>query len=125
MIRKSTQQLLVRQLGVAQWSKTPVLGGATAAVQNRSFFQSITGGTTQTTTTTPPTATTATSSTKTSSTFVGDKKSSFATKTSTSRDVNKSDLAREVAETHDLTIAQSERIINTIFDTIVEVSSAS
>ena len=116
MIRKSTQQLLFRHL-VAQRSTT--------AVQNRSFFQSITGGGTPKATTPPPTATTTTSTTSASSTSVGDnKKNSFATKISTSKDVNKSDLAREVAETHDLTIAQSERIINTIFDTIVEVSSA-
>lgn len=34
----------------------------------------------------------------------------------------KRDLIKEIAETHELSLAKSERILNTVLDTIVEVS---
>jgi nucleoid DNA-binding protein len=34
--------------------------------------------------------------------------------------ISKRDIIEEVASTHDLSVAKSERIVNTIFDTIVE-----
>ena len=34
--------------------------------------------------------------------------------------MSKRDIIEEVASTHDLSIAKSERIVNTVFDTIVE-----
>lgn len=34
--------------------------------------------------------------------------------------MSKRDIIEEVASTHDLTVAKSERIVNTVFDTIVE-----
>jgi nucleoid DNA-binding protein len=34
--------------------------------------------------------------------------------------INKRDIVDEIASTHDLSIAKSERIVNTVFDTIVE-----
>lgn len=35
-------------------------------------------------------------------------------------DVSKKDIAAEVAETHELSVAKADRIVNTVFDTIVE-----
>ena len=35
--------------------------------------------------------------------------------------VSKKDIVKEIAGTHDLTIAKSESIVNSILDTIVEV----
>lgn len=35
--------------------------------------------------------------------------------------ISKSDIVKEVAEMHDLTYAKSERIVNSVFDSIVEV----
>ena len=40
--------------------------------------------------------------------------------TSTSNNLTKTELIKEVAEHHELTLAKSERIVNTIFDTIAE-----
>lgn len=37
-----------------------------------------------------------------------------------SNNLTKPDIIKEVAEHHDLTLAKSERIVNTIFDTIAE-----
>jgi DNA-binding protein HU-beta len=34
--------------------------------------------------------------------------------------INRKDIVEEVASTHDLSIAQSERIVSTVFNTIVE-----
>jgi len=34
--------------------------------------------------------------------------------------ISKRNIAEEVASTHDLSVAKSERIVNTVFDTIVE-----
>jgi hypothetical protein len=39
----------------------------------------------------------------------------------TKNTLNRRDLAAIVAEEHELTIAQSERILKTVFDTIVDV----
>eukprot|EP00536_Pseudo-nitzschia_multiseries_P010647 jgi/Psemu1/203805/e_gw1.333.16.1 len=46
--------------------------------------------------------------------------STKSTTKSTSEVIYKRHLSEEVASTHDLSMAQSERIVNTIFDTIVE-----
>jgi hypothetical protein len=35
--------------------------------------------------------------------------------------ITKKDIVAEIAETHDLTYAKSERIVSSVFDTIVEV----
>jgi hypothetical protein len=36
--------------------------------------------------------------------------------------ISKRDIVEEIAETHELSFAKSERILNTVIDTIVEVS---
>lgn len=35
--------------------------------------------------------------------------------------ISKRDIVQEIAETHDLTLATSERIVNSVLDTIVQV----
>ena len=44
----------------------------------------------------------------------------FYASSPTNQDVLKKDIVAEVAETHDLTVAKAERVVNTVFDSIVE-----
>ena len=44
----------------------------------------------------------------------------FYASSPTNQDISKKDIVAEVAETHDLTVAKAERIVNTVFDSIVE-----
>ena len=46
---------------------------------------------------------------------------SMSTSAATKKEsINKRSIIEEVASTHDLSVAKSERIVNTVFDTIVE-----
>lgn len=45
---------------------------------------------------------------------------SSSTSTPKIKPMSKRDIIEEVASTHDLSVAKSERIVNTVFDTIVE-----
>ena len=50
----------------------------------------------------------------------GSSPTTAAPKKSKVESINKREIIEEVASAHDLSIAKSERIVNTVFDTIVE-----
>jgi hypothetical protein len=67
------------------------------------------------------TTTTTTTTTMTKPGPVAAAFSTMTTGTPFKSNMSKRDIVEEIAETHELSIAKSERILNTVLDTIVEV----